>query len=67
MMDNFGTLHIYIYNLYKLYIYLYIYIDKGYISLDMRRGYTYIWSGTLQAMLLWDGKYIYNIYLSIYI
>ena len=33
----------------------------------MRRGYTYIWSGTLQAMLLWDGKYIYNIYLSIYI
>ena len=65
MMDNFGTLHIYI--TFINYIYTYIYIDKGYISLDMRRGYTYIWSGTLQAMLLWDGKYIYNIYLSIYI
>ena len=67
MMDNFGTLHIYITFINYIYIPIYILIDKGYISLDMRRGYTYIWSGTLQAMLLWDGKYIYNIYLSIYI
>ena len=53
MMDNFGTLHIYI--TFINYIYTYIYIDKGYISLDMRRGYTYmVRNTTSNATLGWE-------------